>query len=147
MGTLRIFTLKSSAKLRFVLQLDNGERVPVRFEPVVMFGRVEPSIYTTAREEVAKKIMERHDFNTFIFLKEEVVETEQATEEPKSELDKLKGMLSDPENAIYEDTVTSVQAANHWLQMTQKTVFVAKNPTAVKMEAAKKYNTIFTNWV
>ena len=147
MGTLRIFTLKSSAKLRLVLQLDNGERVPVRFEPVVMFGRVEPSIYTTAREEVAKKIMERHDFNTFIFLKEEVVETEQATEEPKSELDKLKGMLSDPENAIYEDTVTSVQAANHWLQMTQKTVFVAKNPTAVKMEAAKKYNTIFTNWV
>ena len=147
MGTLRIFTLKSSAKLRFVLQLDNGERVPVRFEPVVMFGRVEPSIYTTAREEVAKKIMERHDFNTFIFLKEEVVEAEQATEEPKSELDKLKGMLSDPENAIYEDTVTSVQAANHWLQMTQKTVFVAKNPTAVKMEAAKKYNTIFTNWV
>lgn len=147
MGTLRIFTLKSSAKLRFVLQLDNGERVPVRFEPVVMFGRVEPSIYTTAREEVAKKIMERHDFNTFIFLKEEVVEAEQAAEEPKSELDKLKGMLSDPENAIYEDTVTSVQAANHWLQMTQKTVFVAKNPTAVKMEAAKKYNTIFTNWV
>ena len=147
MGILRIFTLKSSAKLRFVLQLDNGERVPVRFEPVVMFGRIEPSIYTTAREEVAKKIMERHDFGTFIFLKEEVVEVEQAAEEPKSELDKLKAMLLDPENAIYEDTVTSVQAANHWLQMTQKAVFVAKNPTAVKMEAAKKYNTIFTNWV
>lgn len=147
MGILRIFTLKSSAKLRFVLQLDNGERVPVRFEPVVMFGRIEPSIYSTAREEVAKKIMERHDFGTFIFLKEEVVEVEQAAEEPKSELDKLKAMLLDPENAIYEDTVTSVQAANHWLQMTQKAVFVAKNPTAVKMEAAKKYNTIFTNWV
>ena len=147
MGILRIFTLKSSAKLRFVLQLDNGERVPVRFEPVVMFGRIEPSIYSTAREEVAKKIMERHDFGTFIFLKEEVVEAEQAAEEPKSELDKLKAMLLDPENAIYEDTVTSVQAANHWLQMTQKAVFVAKNPTAVKMEAAKKYNTIFTNWV
>lgn len=147
MGTLRIFTLKSSAKLRFVLQLDSGERVPVRFEPVVMFGRIEPSIYTTARDEVAKKIMSRHDFGTFIFLKEEVVEAESATEEPKSELEKLKSMLPDPENATYEDTVTSVQAANHWLQMTQKTVFVAKNPTAVKMEAAKKYNTIFTNWV
>lgn len=147
MGTLRIFTLQSPAKLRFVLQLDNGERVPVRFEPVVMFGRILPSIYTTERDEVAQKIMSRSDFGTFIFLKEEIVSEEQTVEEPKSEIEKLKSMLPDAENAVYEDTVTSVQSANHWLQMVHKTVFTAKNPTAVKMEAAKKYNTIFTNWV
>lgn len=147
MGTLRIFELHTTQKLSFAEKMNNGEIVTVRFTPVVMFGRVEPSIFATNNEELAQKIMQRSDFGSYIHLKEEIVEVVKATDEPKSELDKLKAMLTDPDNAVYEDTVTSVQAANHWLQMTQKTVFVAKNPTAVKMEAAKKYNTIFTNWV
>lgn len=147
MGTLRIFELHTTQKLSFAEKMNNGEIVTVRFTPVVMFGRVEPSIFATNNEELAQKIMQRSDFGSYIHLKEEIVEVAKATDEPKSELDKLKAMLTDPDNAVYEDTVTSVQAANHWLQMTQKTVFVAKNPTAVKMEAAKKYNTIFTNWV
>lgn len=147
MGTLRIFELHTTQKLSFAEKMNNGEIVTVRFTPVVMFGRVEPSIFATNNEELAQKIMQRSDFGSYIHLKEEIVEVAKANDEPKSELDKLKAMLTDPDNAVYEDTVTSVQAANHWLQMTQKTVFVAKNPTAVKMEAAKKYNTIFTNWV
>ena len=134
-------------KLRFTLQLESGERVPVRFEPVVLFGRVEPSIYTTARDEVAEKIMARHDFGSTIYLREEVAEPETKVEEPKSEIDKLKALLPDPNNATYEPSVTSVQTANHWLQMMHKSVFVAKNPAAVKIEAAKKFNTIFPNWV
>lgn len=134
-------------KLRFTLQLDNGERVPVRFEPVVLFGRVAPSIYTTARDEVAEKIMARHDYGSLIYLREEVEAPEVKADEPKSEIDKLKALLPDPENVVYESSVNSVQSANHWLQMTHKAVFVAKNPAAVKIEAAKKYNTIFDNWV
>lgn len=134
-------------KLRFTLQLKSGERVPVRFEPVVLFGRVLPSIFTTARDEVAELIMARHDFGSTIYLREEVEEAKPEVEESKSEIDKLKALLADPENVVYETTVDSVQKANHWLQMTHKTVFVAKNPAAVKIEAAKKYNTIFSNWV
>ena len=69
MGTLRIFELHTTQKLSFAEKMNNGEIVTVRFTPVVMFGRVEPSIFATNNEELAQKIMQRSDFGSYILLR------------------------------------------------------------------------------
>lgn len=146
MGKLRIFTLKCTAKYITAVKLKSGETVKVRFEPVVLFGRVEPSIFSTSNDEVAEKLMKLPTFNSFFFLKEEK-ETAQPATDTRTEREKLEALLPDKEHAVHVDFVTSVQEANNWLQREHKETFKAKKPLAVKMEAAQKFNTIFDNWV
>lgn len=117
--------------------------VVVEFLPAVYFGHIENATYSTNNPEIIEALKKSTDFGSLISIREQtedvkVAETPIATTPESS--------LSNPAEAIYEDSVTSAATATLWLQKTHGEVFSSSKVADMKIEAARKYNTIFPNW-
>lgn len=143
MKSLTLFQLRDNRKYTTFVSTTTG-LVAVEFRPVIMFGRVDNSIYATNNSEVIEALKKHREYGSMFYIKEEGKET---TAEVKSTASITpENSLSNPTEAIYEDSVTSAATATLWLQKTHGEVFESTKVADMKIEAAKKYNTIFPNW-
>lgn len=143
MKSLTLFQLRDNRKYTTFVKTSKGE-VAINFCPVIKYGRVENSIFSTNNEEVIEQLKKHHWYGSLFSIKEEGKET---TAEVKSTASITpENSLSNPTEAIYEDSVTSAATATLWLQKTHGEVFESTKVADMKIEAAKKYNTIFPNW-
>lgn len=117
--------------------------VVVEFLPAVYFGHIENATYSTNNPEIIEALKKSTDFGSLISIREQIEDVKVAeipiVATPESS-------LSNPAEAIYEDSVTSAATATLWLQKTHGEVFASSKVADMKIEAARKYNTLFPNW-
>ena len=145
MKTLTVFKLNSNRKYATFVNTSKGE-ICVRFEPVVLYGRIENCIYGTNNEEIIEGLKQHPLYGSLIYIAEEGVEQDapKVIEVP-AEGD-VFSYLADPTNPIMEESVTSAATANLWVQKTHGETFSATKVADIKVEAARRFNTIFPNW-
>lgn len=144
MKTLTIFKLRSNRKYTTFVNTSKGD-VCVRFEPIVMWGRIDDGIYGTNNEEVIEGLKKHPLFGSLIYISETGIE--QDVPVPETEVIKNPSdYLADPANAVKEELVTSVGTAQLWLQKTHGETFNATKAADIKNEAAIRFNTLFPNW-
>ena len=113
------FYVLNNKKYRTSVRLRDGRLEAIRFEPEVYFGGIGQSTYTTSDPEVIEALKKPVD---------------------------LEALLPDPDNAIREETVTSVASARAWLQANLDYVIPAgMKKDDIKIEAAKR-NVLFIQW-
>lgn len=117
--------------------------VVVEFLPAVYFGHIENATYSTNNPEIIEALKKSTDFGSLISIREQTEDVKVA-ETPI--VATPESSLSNPAEAIYEDSVTSAATATLWLQKTHGEVFSSSKVADMKIEAARKYNTIFPNW-
>ena len=117
--------------------------VVVEFSPAVYFGHIENATYSTNNPEIIEALKKSTDFGSLISIREQTEDVKVA-ETPI--VATPESSLSNPAEAIYEDSVTSAATATLWLQKTHGEVFSSSKVADMKIEAARKYNTIFPNW-
>lgn len=144
MKTLTIFKIHSNRKYTTFVNTSKGD-VCVRFEPVVMWGRIDECIYATNNEEVIDGLKKSPLFGSFIYIAEEGIEQDVQTPEVETEKTPYD-YLADPANAVNEESVTSASTAQLWLQKTHGEAFKATKVADIKIEAAQRFNTLFPNW-
>lgn len=115
----------------------------VEFLPAVYFGHIENATYSTNNPEIIEALKKSTDFGSLISIREQTEDVKVA-ETPI--VATPESSLSNPAEAIYEDSVTSAATATLWLQKTHGEVFSSSKVADMKIEAARKYNTIFPNW-
>lgn len=145
MKSLTIFKLCHNRRYTTFVNTSKG-RVRVCFEPIVMWGRIENSIYATANEEVIAGLKEHYEYGSLFYIQEEGVEDDVPKVEAPNKEGDIYSYLSDPENVIMEESVTSLATATLWVQKTHGEVFQATKAADVKIEAALRFNVIFPNW-
>lgn len=142
-----IFYNGGKHRLSVCFKKANGSLVTITFDPPVLNGIVGRATYSTSDEELISLIKNSRHFNSTIFLLsewEEAVPTE--TEDRENTAKDYTALCTDAENIIEEPSVVDVATAQNWLQSTHSAVFTARKAETIKIEAAKKYNTIFPNW-
>lgn len=153
MKSLTIFQLSHNRKYTTFAETSHGMQ-KVQFEPVVGFGYIKNSIFSTNDEEVIDALKKHREYGSLFSIQEEGRESDlprttstvaYPTSRPEETSD-LRSLLPDPEHVIEEPSVTSVQMANNWLQRNHNCVFEATRAKDIRIEAAKRYNVIFTNW-
>ena len=117
--------------------------VVVEFLPAVYFGHIENATYSTNNPEIIEALKKSTDFGSLISIREQTEDVKVA-ETPI--VATPESSLSNPAEAIYEDSVTSAATAALWLQKAHGEVFSSSKVADMKVEAARKYNTIFPNW-
>ena len=117
--------------------------VVVEFLPAVYFGHIENATYSTNNPEIIEALKKSTDFGSLISIREQTEDVKVA-ETPI--VATPESSLSNPAEAIYEDSVTSAATAALWLQKAHGEVFSSSKVADMKIEAARKYNTIFPNW-
>ncbi len=143
MKSLTLFQLRDNRKYTTFVPTTTGP-VAVEFRPIIMFGRVDNSIYATNNSEVIEGLKKHREYGSMFYIKEVGKETDGEVKSvapitPESS-------LSNPAETIYEDSVTSAATATLWLQKTHGEVFASSKVADMKIEAARKYNTLFPNW-
>ena len=141
------FYVLNNKKYRTSVRLRDGRLEAIRFEPEVYFGGIGQSTYTTSDPEVIEALKEHYAYGITFWEKEQPI-TEAETEAPATNdmLTDLEALLPDPDNAIREETVTSVASARAWLQANLDYVIPAgMKKDDIKIEAAKR-NVLFIQW-
>ena len=144
MKTLTVFKLNSNRKYATFVNTSKGE-ICVRFEPVVLYGRIENCIYGTNNEEIIEGLKQHPLYGSLIYIAEEGIEQDVQTPEVETEKTPYD-YLADPANAVKEESVTSASTAQLWLQKTHGEAFNATKVADIKVEAAQRFNTLFPNW-
>ncbi len=153
MKSLTIFRLSHNRKYTTFAETSHGTQ-KVQFEPVIGFGYIKNSIFSTNDEEVIAALKKHREYGSLFSIQEEGRESDPVKVPsniayPEGRIEgssDLRSLLPDPENVIEETTVTSAQMANNWLQRKHGCVFEATRAKDIRIEAAKKYNVIFVNW-
>lgn len=144
MKSLTIFKLRHNRKYTTFVATTSGS-VRVTFEPVVLWGRIENSTFGTVDEEVIEALKRHRDYGALFYISEEGKEDAPKVIETPAEGD-VYSYLADPTNPILEESVTSAATANLWVQKTHGETFSAAKVADIKVEAARRFNTLFPNW-
>ena len=138
------FYVLNNKKYRTSVRLRDGRLEAIRFEPEVYFGGIGQSTYTTSDPEVIEALKKHYAYGTTFWEKEPPAEAD--TSAPNDIPVDLEALLPDPDNAIREETVTSVASARAWLQANLDYVIPAgMKKDDIKIEAAKR-NVLFIQW-
>jgi hypothetical protein len=135
-----IFTTKSTKTIDISVKV-NGKSHRVSFMPSVLFGIKGESLYSTADEEITQALKNHKYYGVYFFLKSEDAPV-LINEEPKT----IEDDLTDPENAIIVESVTTKGMAVAYIQGMYGESFTATSVEEMKREAAKKWNTLFPKW-
>lgn len=102
----------------------------------------------TSDKELQEAIESNSRYGSEFVLLEETADVTEVKETPQEPvIVDYRSMLVDPENAIEEPSVTSIQKAKMWLQANHSKSFVGTSKDEIKREAAVVYNTLFPNWL
>jgi hypothetical protein len=104
--------------------------------------------FTTSDTELIEAMKADPKFNTFYFVKEEIMDEviEEYATIVKGKA--IEDELADPDTAIHNETVTTKQMAIAFIQGTFDESFSQPNMSVdeMKREAARRWNVIFDKW-
>lgn len=101
--------------------------------------------FTTSNKDIINALKAHPMFNVFFFVKEEFSD-ECNEEETVAKNIPIEDELSDAENAIIVDSVTTKGMAVAYIQGMFGESFTATTVEDMKREAAKKWNVLFPKW-
>jgi hypothetical protein len=109
--------------------------------------------FSTNDKELQKAIEQSNAYGWDYILTQEEKEEEKPLEKAQAEepvkvvieVD-YKDFVTDKENLVEEQSVTTIQKAKMWLQANYGKTFKGTSKAEIKKEAAELYNTIFVNW-
>lgn len=139
-----VFTTRCRLNLDLTLKVGDVFR-SVKFTFPVIYGNAGESTFATHDDELIEALKKHKDFNVVFFLKEEErsdAEKEAIVKQSKA----IEDELTDPENAIIVDSVTTKGMAIAYIQGMYNEGFTATTVEEMKREAARKWNTVFPNW-
>lgn len=120
-------------------------RVKVQIAPPVFYGNVGEAYYITSNEDIAQALMKHPGYGAVFSLANVTEDTPIAKTEVVEE--KPEDLLTDAENAIYEESVTSKAKAVAYIQgMYDESFANTSSIEEMKKEAARRWNIIFVNW-
>ena len=136
-----IFT--SSIDLSFTLKV-NGKNRKVKFISSALYGNKCESLFA-ADADLAKAMKEHPFCGTYYHVKEEPKPVDaEVIEETKPKT--IEEELTEPENAIIVESVTTKGMAVAYIQGMYGESFTATSVEEMKREAAQKWNTLFPKW-
>lgn len=109
--------------------------------PSVLFGVKGESLYSTADDAMVQALKNHKYYGVYFFLKSEDAPV-LINEEKKS----IEDSLTNPENAIIVESVTTKGMAVAYIQGMYGESFTATTVEDMKREAAQKWNVIFPKW-
>ncbi|MBO7315493.1 MAG: hypothetical protein J6U49_07500 [Alistipes sp.] len=103
----------------------------------------------TSDKELQEAIENSPKYGNEIELLEETADVAKVEDKTPQEpvIVDYRSMLTDPENAIEEPSVTTIQKAKMWLQANYGKSFKSTSKDEIKREAATTYNALFPNWL
>lgn len=134
-----IFTTRSPLDISFAVFV-NGKWQTVKFIAAAMYGVKSESLFV-AEDDLADAMKKHHWFGVNFFVKEEIKDVVE-DDAPKS----IEDDLTDPENAIIVESVTTKGMAVAYIQGMYGESFTATTVEDMKREAAQKWNVIFPKW-
>lgn len=123
----------------------NGRTRWVTFTFPVLYGNRGISTFSTNDPNLIEALKKHKEFGTLFYIKDgepDVPTPNVVTQEPKS----IEDDLTDPENAIIVDSVTTKGMAVAYIQGMFGESFTATTVEDMKREAAKKWNVLFPKW-
>lgn len=120
-----------------------GRREKVHIEAPVAYGITDKAYYSTSNEDIAEALKKHPYYGEQFRLESEVDDTPKEVEV----VVKPEDLLTDAENAIYEESVTSKAKAVAYIQgMYDESFANTSSIEEMKKEAARRWNIIFVNW-
>lgn len=123
----------------------NGRTRWVTFTFPVLYGNRGISTFSTNDPNLIEALKKHKEFGTLFYIKDgepDAPTPNVATQEPKA----IEDDLTDPENAIIVDSVTTKGMAVAYIQGMFGESFTATTVEDMKREAAKKWNVLFPKW-
>lgn len=123
----------------------NGRTRWVTFTFPVLYGNRGISTFSTNDPNLIEALKKHKEFGTLFYIKDgepDVPTPNVVTQEPKS----IEDDLTDPENAIIVDSVTTKGMAVAYIQGMFGESFTATTVEDMKREAARKWNVLFPKW-
>ena len=123
----------------------NGRTRWVTFTFPVLYGNRGISTFSTNDPNLIEALKKHKEFGTLFYIKDgepDVPTPNLVTQEPKT----IEDDLTDPENAIIVDSVTTKGMAVAYIQGMFGESFTATTVEDMKREAAKKWNVLFPKW-
>lgn len=141
---LTTFTTHCPLNLEIFVNV-NGKFRSAKFTFPVIYGNKGVSTFSTDSVDMVNALKNHPDFNVVFFLKEEPNPmVAEVVEEVKPKT--IEDDLTDPENAIIVESVTTKGMAVAYIQGMYGESFTATTVEDMKREAAKKWNTLFPKW-
>lgn len=140
---MTIFRLRHNRKYTTFVNTGHGF-IRVEFEPIVLFSRVENSIYSTSDDEVIAALKSRCEFGSLFYVEEDGQVMVSKAIDPVG-----PSKVEDPtdDNKIHDKSVTSKNKAIAFLlDKFGETFASTANIEAMKKEALEKYNVVFDSW-
>lgn len=123
----------------------NGRTRWVTFTFPVLYGNRGISTFSTNDPNLIEALKKHKEFGTLFYIKDgepDVPTPNVVTQESKA----IEDDLTDPENAIIVDSVTTKGMAVAYIQGMFGESFTATTVEDMKREAAKKWNVLFPKW-
>lgn len=144
MATKR-YILKRIYDLTTTVVVD-GVQVVVRFTGGSRYSGTR-GFYITKDERIQKALEESNSFGKIYDEdKTYVIASAPKVDAPKEKVPTAEDMLQNPETAIRDTTVTSKAKAIAYVQGKFDATFVSNDIAKMKIEAAQRWNIIFTAW-
>jgi len=132
----------------------NGERVTCKFMPVQNQQSIGDYFFYTADKEVVDALKKHPRYNDVFILEQDIQEVEpvvlNSMINPVEDTNNIsyEDLCTDKENIIKDDTVKNKGMATAYLQSKFNTVFSsdAKTVHEMKVDAAKRFNLVFSSW-
>lgn len=127
----------------------NGRTRWVTFTFPVLYGNRGISTFSTNDPNLIEALKKHKEFGSLFYIKSSDMEEAVANgNAPKTEgsVKAIEDELTDPENAIVVDSVTTKGMAIAYVQGMYNEGFTATTVEEMKREAARKWNTVFPNW-
>lgn len=137
-----IFTTRSPLDLSLAIKV-NGVIRKVKFVSSAIYGTKCESLFS-ADEELAEAMMKHPLFGVYYYVKEMPKSVVEASKEDKPKT--IEDELTDIENAIIVESVTTKGMAVAYIQGMYGESFTATTVEDMKREAARKWNVYFKNW-
>lgn len=137
-----LFTTRGSLDLSLAIKV-NGVLRKVKFVSSAIYGTKCESLFS-ADAELAEAMKKHPLYGVYFWVKEEpkAVAEVAAVAKPKT----IEEELSDIENAIIVESVTTKAMAIAYIQGMYGESFTATSVEEMKREAAKRWNTLFPKW-
>lgn len=142
-----VFTTGGSLDLNMGIEV-KGEVKYVKFIPAVLYGSKGESLFSTNDAALIDAMKKHHYYGVYYTVKEEVNDECRVNEACNIEgsIKTIEDELTDPENAIIVESVTTKGMAVAYIQGMYGESFTATTVEDMKREAAQKWNVIFPKW-
>jgi hypothetical protein len=142
------FAIDDHRNLTLSIKVDGRTRW-VSFSFPVIYGNRGNSTFSTSDPKLIEALKNHKEFGSLFYIKNDDAENAEINENGAiihADNKAIEDDLTEPENAIIVESVTTKGMAVAYIQGMYGESFTATSVEEMKREAAKKWNTLFPKW-